>query len=512
MRIFEPARLRLGILALAPLAVVGCAGPRVGRTVDARVPRTTETTITDVRTAGPFYERVETSAGDTRLSLRPCLYTKIDVPQDNASVRDVFWPLYADHSRKESFSWRFLQTFGADVDTLDPESPFHVWSFPFWFHGRDRLGQDYAALFPVGGVLRDFLSFDEIRFAAFPLWMETRRHGVDGQNFLWPIFAWAKGNGQHRWRVFPLVGHSRKDGDWDRHFVLWPLWNSARYDSGPLAGYEWALVPVFGRAERGLESSWYVLPPFLQFTYGRGRNEGQRRILAPWPFVRIEDSRNEHKRHFWPLYASTWSDRSRRTNILWPFYQHTRATYGDTEVQAWSLAPLFHRAVERKITPADGPLGNRQQSSTAANDSLPAPPVVAGTGHTVTALSYTRLWPLFSRIEHEGRSFVRVPDFSLHRRTGPLERNLLHMGTLYTRGAESAPRLVEHELLWGLVRWSHAADGCREIRLWPLFSRSRDRAANRSAWSLLGGLLGLEETDGATQRRFFWFFTRPSPD
>lgn len=490
----RPAIHRLGLptLLAAVVAAAGCAGPRIGRSLDARVPRAAETTVTDVRTAGPFYERVETSAGDTRVSWRPFLFTRIDAPQDAARVREVFWPVYADRSRAEHFSWRFLLAFGGDFDTRDPNSPHYAWVFPFWFQGTSSTGKPYAALFPIGGVLRDFFTYDRIRFLLFPLWMDTDKKDVHGWSVLWPVFARAEGDGIRRWRVFPLVGAAEKDGEWRRHFILWPLWTHARYLKEPTAGYEWALVPVFGRAERGVESSWYFLPPFFQFTFGHGgKNEGFRRILAPWPFVRIEDTVNRHKRSFWPLFATSWTDQTRNTYVLWPFFQYTSARSGGQVRKDWSLAPVFHRSVLRPLGRSDG------MSEEAAR---PCP-----------RSTYTRLWPLFSSIDRDGRRVVRVPDFSLQRRTGALERNLLHMGTLYTRGAESAPRRVEHDLLWGMFRWGHGEDGYRDLRAWPFFQRSRDPGSGRSGWSVLGGLLGRETSPEGSSRRWFWFRAAPQP-
>lgn len=455
------------LLALA-FGTAGCAGPRVGRVVDARMPRLPETTVTGGRTAGPFYERVETSDGDVRTSFRPLLHTRIEAPRDAARIREVLWPLYADHRRGEHFSWRFLLFFGADFQADEPGSRYHAWLLPLWFQGRSASGEGYAALFPLGGVLRDFLTFDRLSFFGFPLWGRSEKNGVTGRHLFWPVFAWIEGEGLFRWRVFPLAGYGRREGHWERHFVLWPIWNHVRYLREPTAGTEWALFPVFGRAERGVESSWYVLPPFFQVTLGRGRNAGQRRVLAPWPLVRIEDSKDRHKRIVWPLYASTWSDRHRNTHVLWPLFRYTSSRSGGSLRRHWSLAPLFHRGVQLDI---------------------PAPAATGETPAEASRTVYTRLWPLFSSLDRDGREFLRVPDFSLQRRTGALERNLLQMATLYTRGGDAATARVEHDLLWGFLRWGRDRRGWRELRLWPFFAWSRGEDGDPGAFSLLGGCL-----------------------
>jgi hypothetical protein len=215
-----------------------------------------------------------------------------------------------------------------------------------------------------------------------------------------------------------------------------------------------------------VESSWYLLPPFFQVTLGRGRNAGQRRILAPWPLVRIEDSKDRHKRMVWPLYATTWSDEHRNTHLLWPLFRYTSLRSGASVRRHWSLAPLFHRSVQQT------------RSSGSGAESPPE-----------SRTTYTRLWPLFSALHRDGHAFLRIPDFSLQRRVGALERNLLQMGTLYTRGEDDTAR-VEHDLLWGLLRWGRDPRGLRDVRLWPLFAWTRDTTEERRArWSMLGGCL-----------------------
>jgi len=484
-------------LLAALLLAGGCAGPRVGRTVDVRTRPTPE--ITAVETVGPFYEQIATSQGDLRTSIRPLIYTSIEAPRDQARLREVLWPVYADHGRGNHFTWRFLQTYGTNFDTSAEDPQRFLWILPFWFHGKSQSGQHYRALFPISGTIRDFLTYDSISFVLWPIWMTSERSGVRGRSILWPIFGRAEGEGELRWRIFPLVGYSRRAGEWERHYVLWPFWSYARYLREPVAGYEWALLPIYGRAERVSESSRYYIPPLFQFTYGKGRNAGQRRILAPWPLVRIEDSRATHKRHYWPFYATTWSEGNRNTYAAWPFYRHTWNRHGNYEAEAWSLAPLYHRSVERRRYPAPEDPANAAPGDT---DAAPFDPVS----------SYTRLWPLYSRTYREQQTFVRIPDLSFQRRTGALERNLLQMFTLYTRGEDAERDRVEHSFLWGFYHSLREGELERQWRLWPFYSRQSSAHAGSASWSLLGGLLGRERQGKAHNWRYLWFFGGGRPD
>ncbi len=476
----------LPVLAVAMAALAsGCAGPRVGRTVDASLPGSRKTSVASVREAGPFYERVETSDGDVRTSVRPLLYTHIESPKDDSSLTEVLWPVYSGQTSGALSHWRFLTVYGRDADTGDPDSPWHVWAVPFWFQGRSDAGEDYAALFPIAGTMRDFLMFDRFTFLFWPLWSESERHGIRSTYVLWPLYSRNESETIHNLRVFPFWGHLVKDGAWDQHFVLWPIWNDARYFRGDRDdGSAWMLIPVAGHVDRPTVEAWHVLPPFFQVARGRGRFEGDRQILAPWPLVRIADVRGVHKRHFYPIYARTWDENAEKTDVLWPFYQHRHVERDDGIRDDWSFAPIFHRTVVRK--PAGGEDGEE--------DDVADEPV----------RSYTRLWPLFSVVDEADGRFFRLLDFSLQRRVGALERNLLQMPVVYTHGIADGVR--EDELLWGLFRWRRDDTATREFQLWPLYRRLREEDGRDAEWRILWGLFGRENApDGEGRRtRLLW--------
>ena len=506
----SPAGLRHAILAPALLLLAaGCIGPRVGRTVDASLPGAPRDTISRVREAGPFYERVETASGAVRTSYRPLLHTRIDAP-DGSRLREVLWPVYADRLQNERLDWRFLTVWGRDADVDDPDSAWNLWAFPLWFQGRSKSGEDYAALFPLGGTLRDFLFYDRYSFVLWPIWGEGERDGIHSTHVLWPLYTRAEGKGHHNLRVFPFWGRVQKDGEWDRRFVLWPIWNQAEYfRDGKPDGTSWALVPIYGHTDRPTVEAWHILPPFFQVARGRGRYEGERQILAPWPLVRISDSRDIHKRHFYPFYATTWTKGRSKTHVLWPFWRHDHLETDNAVRDDWSLSPLFHRTVQRR-PPAKDDAALSDSAAAPAEDSAAAEDEPPRWTPGETVRSYTRLWPLFSQVDEQGGSYFRLLDFSLHRRVGALERNLLQMPVVYTHGHEPSTGLREDELLWGFFRWRRDEDATRQFQLWPLFRRERpgDAPPEASAdWSLGCGLFGRETDPDSGERltRLLWF-------
>ena len=474
-------------LGVALFLCAGCSTPTTGRVRDvhllyAGAPEQRE--IASAKEFGPFYEKVVTGSGSERTSYRPFLCTTIATADERAVRREVLWPVYDSNYRDGSLTWRFLLWFGVDADTANPESYNHLWVFPIWFQGRTQTGETYAALFPVYGTIRDMF-WERIHFVAFPLWVEYDRNGNHSQSVLWPIFSRTTGKSLSGFKVFPLYGQmARKGGDKTR-FVLWPLWTSGTYTNRS-PGTSWMLFPVMGRVNRASESSWIFLPPFFNFTHGQGKMKDYRKLNCPWPFVKILDTETLHKRYFLPLWSRVYDNEGKydSCSVMWPFYSSRYAERAKMRERSRSLFPVFHWAETWADTDGDGSFESEVEN-------------------------YWRLWPLVSDRSDAVNSFVRIPDFSLSKRIGPIERNFLGMFTLYTRGLSAKTHRVDHEAFWGFIRRGYG-DTYSSFRVWPVYERKRD--AGKWNWSVLGGLVGRCGDEGKAHWRYLWFFGESEND
>lgn len=463
--------LRAAVLAAAAAVVAaGCASPATGRSRDAHLmwggaPEARR--IAEVRKAGPFWERIRTEDGACRESWRPLVHTRVDAAEPGVSLSEWFWPVYSRSERAGQSAWRFLLFFGMTKDATGESSPQdRTWLFPLWFSGTSKAGEDYAALFPVYGSIRE-IYYDKVSFALFPAWVAWERNGNRTWSVLWPIVQRQKGPERDALRIFPLWGRSRFEGHYDASFVLWPFWTSAEH-VGVNPGSEWMLWPLAGHVSRTNENAWYFLPPFISHAKGRGKTPEYRKTWAPWPLVLLADDKDRHARRFLPFWSRRWRNDGKveSRTVMWPFWNDRREVFKDRRSREWTLFPILHSSFSERAAP----------------DALD--------GYALEE-RYMRVWPLWSRRYDDARRYVRIPDFSFQKREGPLERNLLGMLTLYTRGentgADGAPRRVDRELLWGALRWGSGDDG--------------------SSWSVLGGLLG-RSTDAAgnSSWRFLWAF------
>src|ERR1035438_8387131 len=96
---------------------------------------------------------------------------------------------------------------------------------------------NYTALLPFYGHLKNRLFRDEIFFVMFPIYSETRKRDVVTDNYLYPFFDLQHGDGLHGWQFWPLFGARHKAvtsvtngfgdteivGGYDRCFALWPI-------------------------------------------------------------------------------------------------------------------------------------------------------------------------------------------------------------------------------------------------------------------------------------------------
>ena len=181
---------------------------------------------------------------------------------------------------------------------------------------------------------------DRVHFALFPLWLEVDRVGNRTQNVLWPVFSRTRGENANGFKVFPLYGRLERTGKGREMFALWPIWTSSVHTNRN-PGTAWMLFPVVGRVNRESESTWMALPPFFNFTHGRGKLEGYRKINCPWPIIRIVDEGPMRKRVFFPFWGRSGTLPAYDACWRWAFYSAPATeTSSATSAKGRSLMPV----------------------------------------------------------------------------------------------------------------------------------------------------------------------------
>jgi hypothetical protein len=465
---------------LAGLAILGCAGnspaidPEAGeydwgffasRFADVHGD-------TRFRVLGPFYEDTVSENGDRFRAIRPFTSKTIDAAAERA-LRESLWPLLVSKSFREQFSVRSLFVYYLNSDVNDPESRWRLFVVPFYFQGRSEHGEDYLAVFPFAGTLREFIGQDEIKFTLFPIRMTSSLNEIKTSHWVWPIYSRTSGKGIYRFRLVPFYGQSRQRDNYEKKFILWPFWTTAQYMYPESHGDGYILWPLFGRLDLSDQKSWMVLPPFFRVT------RGDRLFSAdlPYPFIQYRSGETE-KLYLFPLWGHKTTSGSYNSFFLWPIFHRMRYDKPDGLYYRTLALPCFH------------------------SDTLRAR---AGAGEDpgeILARHWT-VWPLLSWRREGEESRLRALELWPLKFTGPIERNYAPFWTLYTRTALGDH--VQTEFLWGWVRHHRRGRDFRYVSVFPFFQYRREGlpAANRS-FSLLKGLVGYERSGDLRRYRLLY--------
>lgn len=431
---------------------------------------------TSLSLLGPLltYER---KGNEREYGLRPLYFTAVD-PEENARVSEYLYPVASRKAEAEHASFQAVRLLDYDSDRREGVSEREFMLFPLLFSGTSREGEDYFALFPIGGKLLDKFGRDEIRFALFPLYGKTEKKGTVVTNVLWPVFARIEGENESGTKIWPLYGSSSKEGVYSKEFLLWPIFfredvgldtrNPTRRrgafpfyleEDSPLVTSTTWLWPLFSHVEhRGKDYEEWNFPwPLLRRTTGSYK-EGVR-IL---PFYADEQIGATRKRWFlWPVYKieeirTELLDR-RRDRVLYFLYSDLKETAGEDDhrqLRRVALWPLFTYEREGEVSKFHtlsllepffpgrggiernwGPLYQIYQRKWDAH------------GNEISSF----LWNLYWK-ERRGKDLaVELFPLVFFRREGETERELsLLKGVLRYRGGEEGRKIYFLFLPWGI--------------------------------------------------------------
>lgn len=443
------------------------------------------------RILGPFIEKRTLADGEVLWAVRP-FFSSIQHSAEYDRAYDVLWPVWFYRMRTnpvvypaetggrpsaESW-WRFAGfTYFRDWNIEDPHSRYSLWVLPFYFQGRDEHGKPYAALFPVGGTIRDFLGKDESSFVLFPLTWYARINQVRTRAFLWPILSSTKGPGVERFAIFPFYGVSKRRTDYDKRFIMWPLLTWARYGEPGATGYGYVIFPLFGHVKLEDQESWLVLPPLFRFSKGPSLNQ----IYCPWPLFQ-KSSGIVDKLYIWPLWGRKTRGNRTTSFVLWPLYLTSRSYLMETRSHRVMVLPVVFLETKWRKTGDDAA---KQQE--------------------IMVSRTFKLWPLLSCRREKDRFRFHFPSLWPFKDYEQIDRNYAPLWTLYSHSRCDA--VSEDELLWGLFQYRRSVSGMMNISLFPLFSISRKELNKEYEWSFLKGLVGYERISERKKIRLLYIFT-----
>jgi hypothetical protein len=287
--------------------------------------------------AGPFFfsEQKETQQS---WGVPPLFSSTRDPALESREV-DFLYPVMTYDRYGDQYRWQLFQVLsfaGGPTQRETDRDRFTI--FPLYFQQRStEPSQNYTAVVPFYGHLKNRLFRDEIFFVMWPLYSQTRKRDVVTDNYLVPIFSLRHGDGLRGWQVWPLVGNEHKDvttqtngfndvktiGGHDSFFALWPLFLNDRAEIGTTnAAWLQASLPAYSLLRSPERDSTTVIWPF--FNHVVDREKKYREWDVPWPLVVFARGEGKHTTRVWPFYSQAHNATQESEFYLWPIYKYSR--------------------------------------------------------------------------------------------------------------------------------------------------------------------------------------------
>ncbi len=450
---------------------------------------------TNLEAVGPMLF-LATSEETLQWAFRPIISYDYNRKAESIEL-DVLYPIFTYDRRGAEYKLQLLQLLSASGGATSSGRNFERFTvFPLFFSQRShRATENYTALFPVAGRLKNRFFRDEIEFVLWPLYVKTVRtqrgqttqltpgatpfsmhtQATEGKvvtrNFIAPVFHVRNGPGLKGWQFWPLIGRERKfvtayTNVWDEievvpghesRFVFWPIYLQQTRNVGTTNVEQYtAFLPLYAQLRSSnRDSTSYLWPVGVTVTHDRSRR--YREVGAPWPLIVFASGEGKTTRRVFPFFSQARSATAASEWYLWPLYKRSRLNTQPLERDRTRvLFFLFSDTVER----------NTQ----------------AGVSRRQTAL-----WPLFSAT----RSYDGVERFQLFSMLEPIlpnntsiERNYSPLWAIWRSEKNPVAGVTNQSLLWNLYR--------------------RDASAENQKWSVLFGLFHFESA--ATEKRLRLFY------
>lgn len=401
------------------------------------------------------------------LGIRPLFYKKYDNYEKKNKI-DVIYPLFGYRSKDSD--WRvqmFSYLISYEMNKRGEETVKKFNFFPFIFSRYSNKKDDnYFAIFPIYGNIKNKFSKDHIKFFLFPLFLQTKKNQNINNNILWPFFGYQSGTDYEGFKIWPLYGYKKnKDNTYNEQFILWPFIIKRKrvfYDD---EHNTFSFLPFYTKYKSNdIEQTSYLWPFISHYKNNKTNIE---RVDAPWPFINFTKGDKTQYRIF-PFYSIKKYNEDNKGFILWPLYRYNNVYLEDYIISRKSILLFIY------------------------NDKQEIPLNISGRNSRRIAL-----WPIFSYYrDREGNSSLRI--FSVLEPFLPdnsgIENNYSALWTIY----ENKKFLNGKEIttiLWNTYR-KESYNGSLSIKfspILPLFEYNRNDKGKK--YVILGGVITINRVN-----------------
>lgn len=357
-------------------------------------------------------------------------------------------------------------TGGVSMEEENERKRFTI--FPFYFQQRSSDPEEnYTAVMPFYGHLRNRLFRDEIDFVMLPLYLKSRKGEVTTWNYLLPFFHWREGPGMTGWQFWPLAGREEKEpttktdmwgdtsvvGGHTKTMALWPFFFNNTLGIGTTnLQRQLVLLPFYvSQVSTTRVSRSYGFP--IGFTHTVDHEKRYEEWDLPYPLVVFARGPGKYANRVWPLFSVARNETLESRFYLWPLYKYNRVDAPPLDRERTRLLLFLYSDLKERDT----------------------------TNHT--ALHRIDFWPLFTwRKDHQNRE--RFQALSLLEPLLPnnksIERVYSPSYALVRREKNGETGEKSFSLLWNLYRSEHRREATRHSAFFGAFQR--EKTAERTRW------------------------------
>jgi hypothetical protein len=323
-------------LLLTLLAIL-CGGG-VAKAVDLgpiydRFPMTlTEGTRTEI--AGPLVSTEKTLA-ESGWTFSPLMAYRKNPGVENSSL-DFLYPIVTYDRYGTEGRFQIFQVISFSTgNNQKQETKKRLTFFPIYFQQRAPDPKDnYTAVLPIYGTLKNRLLRDRIHFVLMPLYVSTEKRAYRTDNYLMPFFHVRYGPGLKGWQFWPVVGKERKEittvtngfnevetvAGHDKFFAAWPFFFQNDIGIGTTNAEKQRLyLPIYAHTKSATrELTAYGFP--LGFTKIENHELGYKEWGAPWPLVDFARGPGKTANRVWPLFGFVKTPTAESDFVAWPIY------------------------------------------------------------------------------------------------------------------------------------------------------------------------------------------------
>ena len=397
----------------------------------------------------------------------PPLFSDLTDPSIQRREIDFGYPVMTYRRYGTEWRWQFIQVFAFAGGLHDTDKDARrITLFPLYFQQRSSIPEDnYTAVGPFYGHLKNHLFRDEIFFVMFPLYSETHKGDIVTDNYVYPFYSRRHGDGLTGWKLWPIVGHEHKDvttktngfGDvqtvagHDSHFVLWPIYLEQMSGIGTDNPQKsWAILPAYYQERAPNRDVTTVVWPF--FSHITDREKKYTEWQTPWPLVEFAKGEGKSTHRVWPFYSQSHNQYLESDWYLWPAYKFNRVHSDALDRSRMRLFLFWYSDTIQKNTET----GNYQRRRD--------------------------MWPLFThRRDYNGSTYFQIfaPLEPILPTSKSVDRDYSPVWSVWRQEHNAKTGARSQSLLWNLYRRQTTPESKKCSLLFGLFQYQSDTAGKR---------------------------------